>query len=112
MKKTMMLAAAVFAMAASAAVTVTGVSAHTRWPWNGLVDVDYEIGGYTAGLKVEIEFDEQGDPNRHWVATNFLAGAEPTLNPGHNRATWDTKAAGVTNVVTDVKTTVKLVQEE
>ena len=91
---------------------VSNVVARQRWPWNGLVDVDYEIGGTTAGLKIEIEFDEQGDPNRHWVATNFLAGAEPTLTPGRNRATWDTTAAGVTNVVTDVTATVKLVREE
>ena len=87
---------------------VTNVVARQRWPWNGLVDIDYEIGGYTAGLKVEIDFDEQG--GRHWAATNFLAGAEPTVNPGRNRATWDAKADGVTNVVTDVVATVKLVK--
>ena len=76
------------------------------------MDVDYEIGGYTAGLKVEIEFDEQGGLSRHWTATNFLAGAEPTLNRGYNRATWDAKAAGATNVVTEVQATVKLLHEE
>lgn len=91
---------------------VSNVVARQRWPWNGLVDVDYEIGGYTAGLKVEIEFDEQGGLSRHWTATNFLAGAEPTLNLGRNRATWDAKAAGATNVVTEVQATVKLLHEE
>ena len=91
---------------------VSNVVARQRWPWNGCVDVDYEIGGYTAGLKVQIEFDEQGGEGRHWTATNFLAGAEPTLTPGRNRATWDTTATGVTNVVTDVTATVKLVREE
>ena len=92
---------------------VSNVVARQRWPWNGLVDVDYEIGGDAAGLKVEIAFDELGDLNRHWVATNFLAGAEPTLNRGRNRATWDTKKDGVTNVVAEaVQTTVKLVREK
>lgn len=89
--------------------SVSNVVARQRWPWNGLVDVDYEVGGTTEGLKVAIAFDEQGGLNRHWVATNFLAGAEPTLNPGRNRATWDTKADGVTNAVAEVQTTVNLV---
>ena len=91
---------------------VSNVVARQRWPWNGLVDVDYEIDIRTADCMVEIDFDEQGGLNRHWVATNFLAGAEPTLNRGHNRATWDAKAAGATNVVTEVQATVKLLHEE
>ena len=91
---------------------VSNVVARQRWPWNGLVDVDYEIGGETKGFKAEISFDEQGGLSRHWTATNFLAGAEPTLNRGYNRATWDAKAAGATNVVTEVQATVKLLHEE
>ena len=75
------------------------VVARQRWPWNGLVDIDYEIGGDTSGLSVEIAFKEVGGASRVWVATNFVAGAEPTLKLGRNRATWDTKADGVTNVV-------------
>ena len=89
--------------------SVSNVVARQRWPWNGLVDVDYDIGGHTEGLKVEIEFDEQG--GRHWAATNFLAGAAPKLNPGRNRATWDTTADGATNITAEVKATVKLLKE-
>ncbi|MBO4708882.1 MAG: hypothetical protein J5727_03770 [Kiritimatiellae bacterium] len=88
---------------------VSNVVARQRWPWNGLVDVDYDVDVRTTDVLVEIDIDEQGGQNRHWVATNFLAGAEPALNKGHNRATWDTKAAGVTNIVADVVATVKLV---
>ena len=56
MKKTIMLATAIFGITASAAVTVTGVSAHTRWPWNGLVDIDFTIGGPSVAdlCKVEV----------------------------------------------------------
>ena len=45
MKKHVMTAAAFAALSASAAITMTDVSARQRWPWNGLVDVDFKIGG-------------------------------------------------------------------
>ena len=91
--------------------SVSNVVARQRWPWNGLVDVDYEISGYTAGLKAEIVFEEQGGTNR-WTATKFFADVEPTLNPGLNRATWDSKAEGATDLVATVVATMRLVREE
>ena len=92
---------------------VSNVVARQRWPWNGLVDVDYEVGGWTTGLVARISFEERGGAGRTWVASNFIAGAEPTLNQGRNRATWDTNAAGVTNVVAEhVTATVELLREE
>ena len=92
---------------------VSNVVARQRWPWNGLVDVDYEVGGWTTGLVARISFAERGGAGRTWVASNFIAGAEPTLNQGRNRATWDMKAAGVTNVVAaEVIAKVELVREE
>jgi hypothetical protein len=39
-------------------------------------------------------------------------GFEPSAEPGHHRATWDTKADGATNIVAKVKAVVKLVREE
>ena len=79
--------------------SVSNVVARQRWPWNGLVDVDYEISGYTAGLKAVIEVADAAD-GRSWTATNFLAGTEPTLTIGKHRVTWDTAAAGLADVVT------------
>ena len=79
---------------------VSNVVARQRWPWNGLVDVDYEVGGDTnllANLAARITF--AASDGRSWTATNFLAGAEPSVKPGPHRATWDTVADGVTNVV-------------
>ena len=91
---------------------VSNVVARQRWPWNGLVDVDYEVAGYRPGLAARISFAEQGGTG-HWVATNFLAGAEPSAAPGLHRATWDTAADGATNVVAaEVTATVELVEEE
>jgi len=90
---------------------VTNVVARQRWPWNGLVDVDYEVGGSTTGLVARISFAEQGGAGRSWVASNFLAGAEPSAEPGFHRATWDTAADGATNVVAaNVVATVALVR--
>ena len=61
-----------------------------------------------AVLKARISF--AAPDGRSWVATKFLPGAEPSAEPGRHRATWDTKADGVTNVVTDdVVATVDLV---
>ena len=92
---------------------VSNVVARQRWPWNGLVDVDYEVGGTTTGLVTRISFAEQGGAGRSWVASNFLAGAEPSAAPGPHRATWDTAADGATNVVAaEVVATVALVREE
>ena len=92
--------------------SVSNVVARQRWPWNGLVDVDYEVGGSTTGLVARISFAEQGGEGRAWVATNFLAGAEPSAEPGFHRATWDTAADGATNVVAaKVTATVELVRE-
>ena len=91
--------------------SVSDVVARQRWPWNGLVDVDYTVGGdaaLLAVLKARISF--AAPDGRSWVATNFLDGAEPSLEPGRHRATWDTKADGATNVVADgVAATVELV---
>ena len=94
--------------------SVSNVVARQRWPWNGLVDIDYTVGGNTnllAELKARISF--AAPDGRSWVATNFLAGAEPSVEPGRHRATWDTKADGATNVVADgVVATVALVRED
>ncbi len=87
---------------------VSNVVARQRWPWNGLVDVDYEIGGGTEGMKARISF--AASDSRSWTASSFLAGAEPSAEPGFHRATWDTKADGATNVVdAEVVATVTLV---
>ena len=93
---------------------VSNVVARQRWPWNGLVDVDYEVGGHESlltGLTARVSF--AAADGRSWTATNFLANAEPKAELGHNRATWDTKADGVTNVVAEhVTATVELLREE
>lgn len=48
MKKLMMFATVLIALVSDAAVTITGVTARQRWPWNSLVDVDFTIAGAAA----------------------------------------------------------------
>ena len=73
------------------------------------MDVDYTVGGYTTGMVARISF--AAPDGRTWTASTFLAGAEPSAEPGFHRATWDTAADGATNVVTSgVVATVELVQ--
>ena len=93
-------------------LVVSNVVARQRWPWNGLVDVGYDIDGFKTWFRAEVSVAEKGEggATRTWAVTNFLAGAEPTLNQGRNRVTWDTKAAGVTNVDTTAVATVSLVK--
>ncbi len=100
-----------FTVVVDAPPSVTNVVARQRWPWNGLVDVDYEVGGDTTGMVARISF--AAPDGRTWNAPTFLDGAEPSAAPGFHRVTWDTKADGVTNVVTSgVVATVELVQPE
>jgi hypothetical protein len=91
---------------------VSNVAARQRWPWNGLVDVDYAIAGRTTGLVARIVVSDAAG-GRSWTATNFLAGAAPSVEPGAHRATWDTAADGAPNVVArGVVATVELVSRD
>ena len=88
MKKLMMLTAAFAALAAEAALTVTGVSARQRWPWNNLVDVDFTIGGAAQGEAYYVDVSATYDNgNRSLVAKTFEA--EPIAAAGKNRIVWN-----------------------
>ena len=88
MKKTIMLAAAFAAIAASAAVTITDVAARQRWPWNNLVDVDFTIGGVAQGSAYYVDVSATYDNgNRSLVAKTFET--EPIAAAGKNRIVWN-----------------------
>ena len=89
---------AVFVLAttlAQAGVTVKNVVAQQRWPWNGLVDIDYEVLSDDPDADVYVYpqgFD--GDFNVS-VTMHTLTGAgagNQTIKPGTHRMTWDAKA--------------------
>ena len=85
---------------------VSNVVARQQWPWNGLVDIDYEIVGDSSGLKVEIDVAERP---KFFAAKTFVDEA-PSAAPGTHRVTWNAKADGATNVIAEVIATIKLLR--
>ena len=85
---------------------VSNVVVRQQWPWNGLVDIDYEIGGDSSGLAVKIDVAERP---KFFAATTFVGDA-PSAEPGKHRVTWNAKADGATNVVAEVIATIKLLR--
>lgn len=88
MKKLMMVAAAFSALVASAEITITGVTARQRWPWNSLVDVDFTIGGVAQGAAyyVDVSATAAGG-DKKLCATTFVN--EPIASVGKNRIVWN-----------------------
>lgn len=91
---------------ATATPTVSDVVARQRYPWNGMVDIDYTITGDASGCVAEITVeDRQG--GKTYTPTKFLS-VLPTTE-GRHRVTWSTEAEGVTIISTNVAVTVALV---
>ena len=89
MNKPFSLAIAALALAMSAsAFTVTGVSAHQRWPWNNFVDINFTIGDAAADtlFKIEVKASFAGG-DRVIEAKTFVT--DPVAKPGPGRVTWD-----------------------
>ena len=91
MKKLMMLAATFATLAASAAVTITDVSARQRWPWNGLVDIDFTIAGAAAGETFAIDVNAEYAGGDKKIAA-YTSVTEPIAGTGDSRIVWDLAA--------------------
>lgn len=88
MKKLIMMAAAFSVIAADAALTVTGVTARQRWPWNSLVDIDFTVNG-SAGeaYAIDISATATGGEKKLY-ATSFIT--EPIAQSGvKTRMVWN-----------------------
>lgn len=101
MKRMMMIAALTailggtgFVPSAEAAVTVTNVICQQHYPWNGLVDIDYEITSDQPDAKYWVY--PKGTDNRlgKRVIMNTLSGDGATnyVGVGKHRMVWDAKA--------------------
>ena len=87
--------------------TVSNVKMRQRYPWNALVDIDYEISGDLEGVSVSfVVNDKQND--KTYQPTKFISA--PTAVAGKNRATWDTAAEGVDIISSNVFVTVSLLK--
>ena len=89
MNKTLSAFLATAALATVAqAITITGVSAHQRWPWNNLIDIDFNIGGAAAGDTFKIDVKATyANGSQTLIAKRFVT--DPVVKGGDNRITWD-----------------------
>ena len=88
-----------------AAPTVSDVVARQRYPWNGMVDIDYTITGDASGCKLDVIVEDRQNGKRY-VPTKFLS--TKSVAEGRHRLTWSTEAEGVTIVSTNVSFTLAL----
>ena len=88
MKKLIAVCSVVAALA-SAATTIEVVSANQRWPWNGLMDVDFTISGSESSMAYRIELSATYNNGANKVyAKSYLT--EPVVEgDGDKRVTWD-----------------------
>ena len=90
-KLVLVVAVALCALAVSAAVAVKDVSCRQRYPWNGLVDIDYTVESDDAAADVYVF--PQGKDNVTGVSLQMRTlsgeGANGPVKPGTWRMTWD-----------------------
>ena len=99
----------------SSAVTVSVGKVQQRYPWNGLVDIDYTVvpddpaeeqDPLNDRLEVSVT-DLSADPPAVRPANSFLQAPLPT-SAGRHRITWNAWADGLTGVVPQFKVTMGL----
>ncbi len=73
---------------AKADVTIADITARQRWPWNGLIDIDFTIGGAAAGEAFAIEIDATAENGAKALLAKTYA-SEPVAGTGANRIVWD-----------------------
>ena len=94
--------------AASSAVSVSDVMARQRYPWNGMVDIDYTItGSDTEDTAIAVKVTDT-DTGKIYTPTNFLE-VPPTI-AGRHRITWSTEADGLNLIASNVTVTVSLLK--
>ena len=99
MRKTVLVMAAIgaaFVAMATTSFEVKNVEAHQRWPWNGKVDIDFNIecADHSASFRVNVECtDHDGNTNIVLQTLKYngqgAAATLFTLAPGQHRIVWD-----------------------
>jgi len=87
MKTSIFAALAAVALVAPAEESITGVTARQRWPWNGVVDIDFTLVGAAAeNYKIEVEAQRSTGGTKYY-ASSYLT--DPVVRAGQNRISWD-----------------------
>ena len=89
MKKLTIIAAAFAAFAADAAITITGVTARQRWPWNSLVDVEFTISGAAVGEAFAIDINAEYAGGEKKLAAYTYTTEPVVAGSATHRLTWD-----------------------
>lgn len=90
------------------AASVSDVTARQRYPWNGMVDIDYTItGSDTDDTAIAVKVTDT-DTGKVYTPTNFLE-VPPTV-AGRHRITWSTEADGLNLIASNVTVTVSLLK--
>ncbi len=94
-------------------VTLESVQARQRYPWNGLVDIDYTI-TYDNGATLDVDdnlevmlVDHDVTPAVTNRAITFLQAPLP-MTEGSHRITWDANADGVTGRIDKAQFVMKI----
>lgn len=100
--------AVITVLASCPAATVSDVTARQRYPWNGMVDIDYTItGSDTEDTAIAVSVTDT-DTGKIYTPTNFLE-VPPTV-AGRHRITWSTEADGLDLIASNVTVTVSLLK--
>lgn len=90
------------------AASVSDVTARQRYPWNGMVDIDYTItGADTEDTAIAVKVTDT-DTGKVYTPKNFLE-VPPTV-AGRHRITWSTEADGLNLIASNVTVTVSLLK--
>ncbi len=93
MKKAMMLMVLGIVLQSFAAVSVTNITCRQHYPWNGLVDIDYDIVSDDASAKYWVY--PKGEDKRLGKTVKMVTlsgdGATNYVGVGHHRMVWDAK---------------------
>ena len=87
-------------------VTVTDISARQRWPWNGLIDIDFSVSGMEpmVGYHVQPTLSSVG---KDYVARTFV-GESVVVGDGNHRVTWNCGADFPETVLSNMTASVML----
>ena len=77
----------VFVAVAAGAFEVENVRARSRWPWNGLIDIDYEITGAKTGESFAIDVTATYGEGQKLTGRTYCT--DPVGAGGANSLVWD-----------------------
>ena len=98
MKRKTILTFAAMALACAAfadSVTITNVIVRQRWPWSGVVDIDFTVKGGSTGVKFLARCE--GMEEFQLAEKDLIGDFDAVFEPGEHSMAWDPARAGFGN---------------